>query len=75
MSKDSVIPFNYEEWKYCITEKCGIPLTKDFIEERIASLKDFKNEDTKRFIKLYGDRYTSQIIEWFVLARHELENK
>ena len=75
MAKENIIPLNYEEWKYCITEKCGIPLTKDFIEERIASLKDNTNEDTRRFIKLYGDRYTSQIVEWYVLARHELENK
>ena len=28
-----MIPQSYEEWKNCIENDCGIPLTKDFIEK------------------------------------------
>ena len=75
MTNDDLIPRNYQEWKYCITKKCGIPLTKDYIEKRIAVLEDTKNEETKKFTQIYGEAYTGQIIDWFVLARNELNNK
>jgi hypothetical protein len=75
MTKEDYIPLNYEDWKHCITDKCGIPLTKEFIEERLVSFNDVNNDYTKKFIQVYGENYTRQIISWFVLAKHEFENK
>ena len=31
---------SYQDWKHCITELCGIPLTQAFIEQRLAALRD-----------------------------------
>ena len=75
MAQGNYIPLNYDDWKHCITEKCGIPLTKVFVEERLASFENSNSEHTKRFIRIYGEKYTAQIISWFNLAKHELENK
>ena len=75
MAKEDLFPSNYEDWKYCITVKCGIPLTKTFIEERLSIFSDQKHEETNRFIRLYGEDYTRQIISWFALAKNESENK
>lgn len=75
MAKEDLFPLNYEDWKYCITEKCGISLTKKFIEERLASFSDINSEHTRKFIQLYGEDYTRHIVSWFELAKHESENK
>ena len=32
-------PENYDDWKECITEYCGIPLTPDYVEKRLAALR------------------------------------
>lgn len=71
----NIIPGDYGEWKHCITVKCGIPLTREFIAARIASLKDTNNHNTKQFIQTYGEKHAGQVIAWFMLARDELENK
>ncbi len=75
MAKDDLFPLNYEDWKHCITVKCGIPLTKKYIEERIVTLNNVKSEETKKFVKLYGEDYTRQVISWFVLAKDEFANR
>ncbi len=67
------IPRNYEDWKFCITKKCGIPLTKDYIEKRLAAFRDLNSDHTKKFIEIYGEQYTNQIISWFVLAQDEFK--
>lgn len=73
-NEESYYPRNYQDWKQCITVKCGIPLTLEFIDDRLISLNDKKSEYTRRFIKLYGEEYTNQIISWFALAKHEITN-
>jgi hypothetical protein len=75
MSYKTLTPLNYDDWKHCITKECGIPLTSEFIEKRIASFEDHNNDYTKKFIEKYGEDYARQVVAWFVLARHELENK
>ncbi len=32
----SSVPGSYSEWHHCITQECGIVLTKDFIENRLG---------------------------------------
>ena len=74
MAEENNIPFNYDDWKHCITVKCGIPLTKKLIEERLASLSNKKSGYTRKFIQVYGEEYTNQVISWFSLAKHEFKN-
>lgn len=70
---NDVIPNTYAEWRYCIEEKCGIPLTLDFVSSRIESLQCASSENTKKFCKLYGEDYWRQVIAWFEQAREGLE--
>ena len=63
---------SYEEWKHCITVKCRIPLTTDFVAKRIAALSNERDPTTARFVALYGDAYRLRTIRWFEQARSEL---
>ena len=63
---------SYEEWEHCITVKCRIPLTPDFVAKRIAALSDERDPTTARFIALYGDPYRLRTIRWFEQARRKL---
>ena len=63
---------SYDEWKHCITVKCNIPLTADYIAKRIATLSDQRDPMTARFVALYGDPYRLRTIRWFEQARGEL---
>lgn len=67
-----MIPRTYEEWRVCITEKCGIPLTLAFIDERLRALRDPRDAMTARFRALYGERHVAQTIAWFERARAEI---
>ena len=60
-----MIPQSYEEWKNCIENDCGIPLTKDFIEKRLSVFENRSNPETKKFIQLYGSQYLDNIIYWY----------
>ncbi|MEO1335076.1 MAG: hypothetical protein AAFV29_05515, partial [Myxococcota bacterium] len=58
--------------KHCITVKCKIPLTGDYVEKRIEALCDTQDRTTARFIALYGDDYRLRVIRWFEQARTEV---
>ena len=66
-----MIPETYEEWRYCITTKCGIPLTANYIEERLRALRSPNDAASVRFRDLYGQRQLDQTIRWFERARSE----
>ncbi len=66
--KDS-IPASYAEWRRCITEDCGIELTPGYIAKRISALKNDNDPHTKQFVKLYGQQYREQVINWFMQAQ------
>ena len=70
---EDVIPRNYEEWKHCITVECGIPLSIEFVEERITALQDIRDFKTKQFLDLYGERYLNQVLVWFSQAKTALQ--
>jgi hypothetical protein len=61
----------YQEWLHCITRDCGIELTPSFIERRLAELRDNRHPKTLEFIRLYGERYTQQVIAWFEQAQND----
>ena len=64
-------PQNYEEWRYCITEKCGISLTPTFISQRLTVWRNENLEETKNFRRLYGDSHWQDIIRWFEIAEQD----
>jgi len=64
-----MVPTHYAEWKHCITEICGIPLTQAFIEERMAELNDLQHHMTARFVQLYGEAQRQQTLLWFEQAK------
>ncbi|MEM6796681.1 MAG: hypothetical protein AAF725_22100, partial [Acidobacteriota bacterium] len=66
-----MIPNTYEEWRYCITEKCGLALTESYIEERLKALRSPRDPSTKRFRKIYGQGRLDQTIRWFEKAQAE----
>ena len=66
------IPENYEQWHYCITVECGIPLTREFVAERLAVWRNECAEETARFRRLYGDGHWQSVISWFEQAEAEL---
>ncbi|MEM1287269.1 MAG: hypothetical protein AAGH60_02850 [Pseudomonadota bacterium] len=68
----SILPTNYEEWEHCITVKCGIPLTADYVAERIEALQDMNDYHTHRFIERWGDAHHQRTLAWFREASERL---
>ena len=66
------IPETYEHWHHCITVECGIPLTSEFVAERLRVWRDEEAEETARFRRLYGDVHWRSVISWFERAEAEL---
>lgn len=65
-------PRSYSEWKICITEKCKIPLTADFVKLRIEALSDEKSEERQKFTQLYGAQWTKTVLGYFQQASKEI---
>ncbi len=68
MNDTSVIPENYQQWRDCITIRCGIPLTSSYIKSRLSELRDEKHPRTIEFASKYGNDYLKQVISWFEQA-------
>jgi len=62
------IPGNYEQWRYCIEHWCGIPLTAEFIEQRLQALNNPKDHHTQRLRECYGENHLQALIGWFEQA-------
>lgn len=59
-----MIPKTFEQWKDCIVNNCKINLTKAFVQERLAVYQDLTNQETQRFISVYGEQHWQNIIHW-----------
>jgi len=59
------VPQNYLEWRKCIEVDCGILLSIPYCEQRIAKLSDKNDRETQRFLQLYGQEHTENILTWF----------
>lgn len=68
----AIIPQNFNEWQSCIVKDCGIPLTVEFIDERLAALANLNNEHTRQFIKCYGEAHYQQTVKWFEQVKGQL---
>ncbi|MEL6427619.1 MAG: hypothetical protein AAFU73_04640 [Planctomycetota bacterium] len=62
----------YQDWRTCIEVHCGIPLTAEFIEERLAELTNGGHPKTAEFARLYGAEHLQRTIGWFERASDEL---
>ncbi|WP_242475604.1 hypothetical protein [Thiohalocapsa halophila] len=52
-----LFPSDYASWRHCIEVKCGLRLTRDYVQARLAVLSDPGREETERFIRTYGRAY------------------
>lgn len=68
----SFIPKTYEDWKHCVTVKCDVPLTQEFVAERLSALNDRSNYQTQKFIDRWGSAHHAQTLAWFEQAAKEL---
>lgn len=68
---DPMIPTTYEEWRTCITVKCGLTLSVAYCAERRLALRDPADSMTRRFRELYGEARLSQTVAWFERAERE----
>ena len=59
-----MLPQPFEQWKHCIEKECGIMLTKQFAEKRLAVYENLQSDETKKFIQLYGEYHLNNIIQW-----------
>jgi len=66
-----LFPSDYASWRYCIEIKCGLALTPEFLQARIAILGDPRHEESRRFASLYGEPYRAQVLDWFRHAAAE----
>ena len=65
---DEIFPRYYDAWKICITQKCNVPLTRDFINERITELSKIDSPSRLLFEKKYGQHWTETILSYFKQA-------
>ena len=63
---------SYEDWKHCITQLCGIPLTGPYVEQRLTALRDLANETTQKFVAMWGEPHRLCVIGWFEQAQREM---
>lgn len=68
-----LIPRTYDEWKHCITVSCGIPLTLEFVEQRLRALSNPKDFTTQKYRQVWGDAQLEQVRIWFQTAQRELQ--
>lgn len=66
-----MIPKNYQTWRNCIVNECGIALTSDFIQQRLDVLRNPTHQETKRLVSLYGQQHLEKLIFWFDIAAEE----
>ena len=68
----SVIPETYEQWKREVQAKCGIALTRDYLERRLAALTDRSSSDATNLVAAYGDAHLRQLVDWHKRALTEI---
>ncbi|MEM7525815.1 MAG: hypothetical protein AAF360_19080 [Pseudomonadota bacterium] len=63
---------SYEDWKQCITVACDIPLTADYVDQRLAALRDRGDLHTRKFVDQWGEAHLERVIGWFDQAKREV---
>ncbi|MEN0040454.1 MAG: hypothetical protein AAF764_03860 [Pseudomonadota bacterium] len=62
----------YEQWEHCITVECGLELTPDYVEQRIAALQDKSDFHTQKFVKTWGEKHRATVLARFQEAQQKL---
>ena len=62
----------YDDWKHCITVLCRIPLTPDYVEQRLAALRNPDDHGTQKFTATWGEAHLARVTGWFEQAKREL---
>lgn len=73
MRTTPAIPDSYAAWRHCITVECGIPLTAEFIQKRLAILGNPKEYETQRFAEVHGQAHLRAVLSWFEQAAREIQ--
>lgn len=60
-----MISDNFDDWVYCLTQKCKIKLDSTFAKKRLSILEDSNHEETQKFKELYGEQHLENVIHWF----------
>lgn len=68
-----MIPTTYEAWRHCIEVDCRIPLTREFITQRLRELDDRGVYSTEQLQRRYGEAHVDQLKRWFRRAAEELD--
>lgn len=66
------LPRSYSEWRTCIEVHCRIPLTVEFVDQRLRELDDGSLLSTEQLLRHYGQAHVEQLREWFRKARGDL---
>ena len=62
----------YSDWRHCIEVQCGIPLTAEYVAERLRILSDATCAQTAKFVATWGEQHRQRVLEWFGRAALEL---
>ena len=65
MSSMATVPQTYDEWQHCIEVKCGIPLSANYVAERISDLEIKEDFTTKKLIETWGIQHYDRTLGWF----------
>lgn len=68
----SLIMETYDSWKQCLSRNLGSQLTRPFVRERIATLSNKGQVETKKFTQAYGNERLEKVISWFKQLEQEL---
>ena len=66
-----MIPGNYDEWRHCIEHYCQIPLTPEFLAQRLRELDDPRVYSTEQLLRCYGHAHVEAVRGWFRQAARE----
>lgn len=62
----------YDDWKYCITEICGVLLTEELVVSRLREPRNGSDYNTQKFIRTWGEPCRQRVIAWFEQSEAEL---
>lgn len=68
-----MIPTTYESWRHCIEVHCRLPLTADYIAQRLRELEDRSVYSTEQLLRHYGEAHVARIKQWFQQAAQDLD--
>ncbi len=71
MTTTNVLPSSYAQWRQCITRSGQAALSLTYLEQRLRTLSDIDQEETRTFRYLYGDGHWRAVLAWFDRARRE----